>query len=90
MCIRDRSLPEDALPPITVPSGGPPPPRVWADRDPVAAARLAATREALAAFSAAHTVPVENLLTPDLVRRVLWSPPADLSREGFGLSLIHI
>ncbi len=81
------SLPEDALPPITVPSGGPPPPRVWADRDPVAAARLAATREALAAFSAARTVPVENLLTPDLVRRVLWSPPADLSCEGFAAEL---
>lgn len=84
---RALALPEDALPPITVPGGGPPPPRVWAERDPVAAARLAATREALAAFSAERNVPVENLVTPDLLRRVLWTPPADLSRDGFAAEL---
>ncbi|WP_448629307.1 hypothetical protein [Cellulomonas soli] len=55
-------------------SDAPPPPRAWADRDPAAAARLAAAREAVAALSAEHTVPVENLLQPDLLRRLCWSP----------------
>ena len=29
------------------------------------------------AFAEEHQVPVENLLTPDYLRRVLWKPPAD-------------
>ncbi len=70
------ALPEGALPPLTVPSDAPPPPRAWADRDPVAAARLAAARAALGGFAEEHAVPVENLLTPDHLRRLLWNPPA--------------
>jgi ribonuclease D len=49
--------------------------RSWADRDPVAAGRLDAARAAVAALSEERKVPVENLLTPDSLRRVLWSPP---------------
>ena len=69
------SLTDEQLPLLSLPSDGPPPPRAWADRDPAAAARLAAVRADLAAFSAQHTVPVENLISPDTLRRVLWSPP---------------
>jgi ribonuclease D len=54
---------------------GPPPPRAWADRAPEAAARLAAARAGLDALSTETRVPVENLLTPDSLRRVLWEPP---------------
>lgn len=69
-------LPPDRLPTLRGPrSDGPPPPRAWADRDPAAAARLAAAREAVAALAAEHHVPVENLLQPDLLRRLCWSPP---------------
>ncbi len=71
-----RELPEADLPPVAVRSDGPPPPRAWPDRDPEAAARLTAARAALADLSEERSVPVENLLTPDVVRRVLWSPPA--------------
>jgi ribonuclease D len=49
---------------------------VWAERDPVAAARLATARALITAFSEEHQVPVENMLTPDYLRRVLWKPPA--------------
>jgi ribonuclease D len=72
---RALDLPEDALPPQHLPTEGPPPPRVWADRDPAAAARLARAREAVAAVAAAHALPVENLLSPDVVRRLAWGPP---------------
>ena len=30
-----------------------------------------------------RNVPVENLLTPDLLRRTIWSPPADQSEAGW-------
>lgn len=69
------AVPDGALPPSGLPSDGPPPQRAWADRDPVAAARLAAVRTHLQAFSAEHRIPVENILSPDTLRRVLWSPP---------------
>src|SRR6476661_2358830 len=70
-----RSLPEEELPPVAARYDGPPPPRAWADRDPVAAARLSTAREALKARADEHHLPVENLLTPDFVRRVMWEPP---------------
>ena len=49
--------------------------RNWADRDPVAAARLTQARADLATMGEELSVPVENLLTPDFLRRVLWTPP---------------
>lgn len=72
---RARELPEDTLPLRSAPSDAPPQPRVWAERDPVAARRLALAREGLATMSAERAVPVENLLAPETVRRVLWHPP---------------
>jgi ribonuclease D len=70
-----RELPESDLPPVALRSDGPPPPRAWPERDLAAAARLTAARSALATLSEERRVPVENMLTPDVVRRVLWSPP---------------
>jgi ribonuclease D len=76
------ALPDDQLPSSRGPrSDGPPPPRAWADRDPAAAARLAAAREVVAALSEEHSVPVENLLQPDLLRRLCWSPPAPADEQ---------
>ncbi len=72
-----RSLSEEDLPPVAARYDGPPPPRAWADRDPVAAARLSKARTALKALADQHHLPVENLLTPDYVRRVMWEPPTD-------------
>lgn len=70
-----RALPDSELPPVANRSDGPPQVRSWGDRDPVAAARLNTARTAVTALSEQWNVPVENLLTPDYMRRVLWSPP---------------
>ncbi|WP_036227421.1 HRDC domain-containing protein [Marmoricola sp. URHB0036] len=72
---RAKALRDNELPPLTIRSDGPPAPRVWAERDPVAAARLSTARALVNAFAEEHDVPVENLLTPDYLRRVLWKPP---------------
>ncbi len=58
---------------------GPPPPARWSRRKPEAAARLEAARAALAEVSERVDVPTENLVSPDLVRRLCWDwePPAD-------------
>jgi ribonuclease D len=74
--LRDaRELPEKDLPATSARYDGPPPPRAWTEKNPAAAARLTQARAALADLSEQHSVPVENLLTPETVRRVLWQPP---------------
>lgn len=51
---------------------GPPPAVRWAKRKPEAAARLDAARAALAELSARVGVPTENLVSPELIRRLCW------------------
>jgi len=64
-----------------------PPPRAWADRNPEADARLKAARTALTAVSEERAIPLENLLTPDTLRRVAWAPPAEITPESVGEAL---
>ncbi|MDK1475191.1 HRDC domain-containing protein [Streptomyces sp. 549] len=78
---RARALPDSELPQPGQAPGGPPPPRSWAEKDPAAAARLAAARAAVTAQAELLRLPQENLITPDTVRRLCWEPPADLSAE---------
>jgi ribonuclease D len=75
------ALQESELPPLHVASDGPPQARLWAAKDPVAATRLVAVREALQAIAEEHELPMENLLTPDYVRRLAWRPPTPVSEE---------
>jgi ribonuclease D len=69
-----RALGDTDLP-TTPLSDGPPPPHRWAERDPAAAARLARSREVMVGLSTTHRLPPENVLAPDFVRRLAWSPP---------------
>ena len=71
-----RALPETELPMSTMPHEGPPPARAWTDKDPAAAERLTAAKTAVAAIADEHTLPTENLLAPDYVRRLAWAPPS--------------
>lgn len=75
-----RALPDAELPQRAPRADGPPPPRAWAERDPQAHARLARARTDLTAKAETLGLPVENLLSPDTVRRLCWEPPvpADL------------
>ena len=82
------NLPEDDLPDLKARYDGPPPARSWPERDPEAAARLAAGRAAVAAIAAEHNLPTENLLTPDSIRRLAWSPP-DIVTEAVVADLLR-
>lgn len=65
-----RTNPE---PPDTAePQNGPPPAVRWAKRKPEAAARLDAARAGLSELSEKVNVPTENLVSPELVRRLCW------------------
>jgi ribonuclease D len=75
-----RGLPDSALP-VTPSSDGPPPPHRWAERDPVAARRLARCRDVVTNLATEHRVPPENLISPEAVRRLAWTPPDPVSAE---------
>jgi ribonuclease D len=74
---RARASTDDELPETTgsALSNGPPPAHRWAERDPAAAARLAAVRAAITTLAEENRLPVENLLSPDALRRLSWDPP---------------
>lgn len=70
---RARQLPESELPDRKSPGpGGLPPITRWEQRNPEAATRLARVRSALKEIAEAHSLPVENLLAPDVMRQLCW------------------
>jgi ribonuclease D len=83
-----RNLADSALPGSAPPAAeGPPPAHRWAERDPVAARRLAAVRTVVAALADEHSLPAENLLQPDVVRRLAWQPPDPPGADAIGAEL---
>ncbi|MDT5130034.1 MAG: ribonuclease [Mycobacterium sp.] len=67
-----RARTTEDLPTVSEPQAGPPPASRWARRKPEAAERLEAARTGLTELSQRFSVPSENLLTPDTVRRLCW------------------
>jgi ribonuclease D len=67
-----RARTTEDLPAASEPLTGPPPAVRWSRRKPDAAARLEAVRNGLTELSERVSVPTENLLTPELVRRLVW------------------
>ncbi|MGH3898057.1 MAG: HRDC domain-containing protein [Pseudonocardiaceae bacterium] len=83
-----RALPASELPAVRAPGGSPPPVNRWTDRDPAAAVRLVAVRAALTDIAEQHRLPVQNLLQPDLVRRLCWEPPEPLDAAAVDRELV--
>lgn len=78
------------LPTERGPGDGLPPPRAWVDRNPQADVRFKAVRPAVEAKAAELGMPTENLLTPDALRRVAWSPPVPLTAASVGVALAEL
>lgn len=78
------------LPPDRVPSDTLPPPRAWADRNPEADRRLKSARPAVEARAEELRMPTENLLTPETLRRVAWTPPAEVTAESISGALADL
>lgn len=86
----EAALTTDDLPALRVPNETVPPSRVWSDRNPRADKRLKLARAAITVVSEVENIPVENLLTPELLRRVAWTPPEPLEIETIRSSLVAI
>ena len=83
----ERGLTTTDLPQVRHNGDGMPPAKAWADRNPEADRRLKRTRSALTALSAEAAIPVENMLTPETLRRVAWDPPAEITAETVAAAL---
>jgi ribonuclease D len=82
-----RGITTDDLPAVRPPTDTLPPPRVWVDKNPEADGRFKRARVDVTATAEQLDLPVENLLTPDYLRRVAWSPPDPISAETIGSAL---
>ncbi|MGZ0710821.1 ribonuclease D (plasmid) [Coraliomargarita sp. W4R53] len=82
----------DENPPAERAKGGDtlPPPRAWVDRNPEADARLKCARPKIEELAQELSIPTENLLTPDLLRRVCWNPPAEPDVESIREALVEL
>ena len=69
------------LPDLKVPNTGIPNHRSWPARYPEADERLKLLRPVIAEIAEAEELPLENLLQPDLLRRVAWQPEEDLKEQ---------
>ncbi|PPG06979.1 MULTISPECIES: ribonuclease D [unclassified Rathayibacter] len=84
----ERGTTTEDLPSPTRPAADTlPPPRAWGDRNPAADARLKAGRAVVTEIAELLSLPVENLLTPELLRRVAWNPPEPLTAESVAAEL---
>jgi len=69
------ALPEDQWPTMRTNADTLPPIKLWRDKFPEKFAPLSHARAAIELIAEENQIPVENLITPDHVRRVCWKPP---------------
>jgi ribonuclease D len=69
------SLPEDQWPAMRTNADTLPPIKLWRDKFPEKYAPLSHARAAIEIIAEENQIPVENLITPEHVRRVCWKPP---------------
>jgi ribonuclease D len=67
-----------------------PPPRAWPDKNPAADRRLKAARAAVTEKSNELNIPIENVLTPELLRRLSWAPPEPIELASVSSALLEM
>ncbi len=76
-------LTEAELPILRVPTVGLPPIKLWKDRNPLGHARLTHARAAVIARAAELDIPVENLISPEVIRQLVWKNPPTSQLESY-------
>lgn len=74
--IAATDAPEDSWPEVRSNADVLPPVKLWRERFPERYAPLTHARAAIAAKAEGLVIPQENLVTPEVVRRLCWAPPA--------------
>ncbi|CAN2204111.1 Rnd Ribonuclease D [Candidatus Nanopelagicaceae bacterium] len=77
-CITDAiAMPEDQWPESRSKSDAMPPIKIWRERFPEKYAPLTHARFNLQVRAEELSIPLENMISPELVRRICWQPPQD-------------
>lgn len=76
-----RGMTTEDLPQVRPQTDTLPPPRVWAEKNPDADGRFKRARADVTTAATELDIPLENLLTPEYLRRVAWSPPDPITAE---------
>ena len=74
-----QSLAPDQLPQMRINGDGLPPVKNWREKHPLAYARLTHARAGLLEISEELKIPIENLCTPELIRRLCFNPTEDVA-----------
>ncbi len=69
------AMPEDLWPSMRTNADTLPPIKLWRDKFPEKFAPLSHARAAIELIAEQNEIPVENLITPEFVRRICWKPP---------------
>ena len=69
------SMPEEQWPAMRTNADTLPPIKLWRDKFPEKFAPLSHARAAIELIAQENQIPVENLITPEHVRRICWKPP---------------
>jgi ribonuclease D len=85
-----RGMTTDDLPAVRPSTDTLPPPRVWVDKNPEADGRFKRARADVTAVAEKLDIPVENVLTPEYLRRVAWTPPDPITAEGVASALVTL
>lgn len=83
-------LTPDELPPVRLPSSGIPAPRNWERVNPDAWQRWSLVRPAVVALADGLNLPVENLISPDALRQLLWQPDGPLTVDAISEQLANL
>ena len=73
---RAIALPEVEWPAMRTHSDALPPIKLWRERFPEKFAPLSHARALIEAIATHNSIPVENLISPESIRRICWSPPS--------------
>jgi len=84
---RVAAVPTSDLPPLRLPGTGIPAPRNWEKSNPEAWRRWEKVRPAVVALAEELSLPVENLLSPDALRHLMWAPDGPLTVEAVSAQL---
>jgi ribonuclease D len=82
------ALPEDQWPAMRTNADTLPPIKLWRDKFPEKFAPLSHARASIELIAQENQIPVENLITPEHVRRICWKPPVGATTT-FSLSEVE-
>jgi ribonuclease D len=79
------ALPESDYPEMRAAGDSMPPTKIWKERFPEKYAPFTHARAAVEARAAELNIPVENLIAPDVIRKLVWKQSTDVTKDATDL-----